>query len=534
MGTEDHRVMTPKLARIISCSVIVLSVLFMARLLPLEGLMAWMTGLVGAWGWKGPLIYGIFYILCALLFVPGSALTLAAGALFGLGWGTVVVSAASTLAASLSFLIGRHLARDVVRRWTQCSPRFAAIDQAIGKGGWRVIALLRLSPAVPFSLGNYMFGLTPIPFRPYLVASWISMLPGTFMYVYLGYAGREGLASVGTGPQEKTLGEWLLMVLGLMATIIVTVYVTRLARKAMQENTTMPTTQPQSVTAPTLPRPTWNLSTITLMLAALVSCSLTACAYSHREWVARWFGPPAVSSEETYADTPGGVVFDHSGLDALLRRHVDAKGTVDYAGLLKSAGELDAHLKAISEAPLEKMDRNQRLAFLINAYNACTLRLILDHYPVASIKDIPAAKRWDAARWNVGGKLLSLTQIEHEEIRPHFKEPRIHFALVCAARGCPPLRAEAYESSKLEFQLDQQARYVHTHPAWFEYDDATRALKLTSLYQWYRGDFEGVAGSIERFAAPYSPALLALLARGEVPRITFLDYDWSLNDVSPP
>lgn len=185
-------------------------------------------------GTGGMALFVLVYILAALLFVPGAAITLAAGALFGLVQGTILVSIASTVAAALAFLIGRHVARDRIVKLAEKAPRFAAIDQAIGQGGWRIIALLRLSPALPFSLGNYLYGLTAVRFVPYVVTSWVAMLPGTFLYVYLGHIGRAG-AEAGEGEGGRTPAEWALLGVGLLATIIVTVYVTKLAKRAMDE-----------------------------------------------------------------------------------------------------------------------------------------------------------------------------------------------------------------------------------------------------------------------------------------------------------
>ncbi|MGE4159311.1 MAG: DUF547 domain-containing protein [Planctomycetota bacterium] len=526
--------MTPHGARRISTLVIILALASLVHLMPLDRLMTWMTRTVDMWGWRGGFLFGGFYVACALLFIPGSALTLAGGALFGLGWGTLVVSLASTTSAGLAFLIGRHVARNAVHRWAGKSPKFSAIDRAIGTGGWKIISLLRLSPAIPFSLGNYLFGLTSIAFWPYLLASWISMLPGTFMYVYLGYASREGLASAGSTGQGKTPGEWALLILGLVATLIVTVYVTQLARKAIQESTTM--TLPPITPTPPTEQPRWNTQTCFLILVALVLSCVSACAHSDPSFLnlSRWFGPPQVVPQESYGSSKGGSVFNHERLDALLKLHVNTQGMVDYRALLRESANLDLYLQEVASAPVNDMSRDQRLAYLINAYNACTLRLILDHYPLASIKDIPADKRWDAVRWKIGGRTLSLSQIEHEEIRPHFREPRIHFALVCAAKGCPPLRAEAYDANRLEAQLEAQARYVHTHPAWFVFSPSDLVLKLTSLYDWYRSDFEQAAGGLEPFASKYSASLERALAQGQTPKLEFLDYDWSLNEQEKP
>ncbi|RME39255.1 MAG: DUF547 domain-containing protein [Planctomycetota bacterium] len=234
---------------------------------------------------------------------------------------------------------------------------------------------------------------------------------------------------------------------------------------------------------------------------------------------------------EAYAGEEGGAVFDHSVFDDLLHRFVDEDGWVDYAGLKKEANRLDAYIASLAEAPFDSLGRDEKLALLINAYNAFTLRLILDHYPdIRSIRDIPSGKRWKARRWNLAGKTLSLDDIEHKEIRPKFREPRVHFALVCAAIGCPKLRNEAYRGDRLEAQLDDQARYVHTHPRWFRLSDDGKTVYLTKLYDWYGGDFKQVAGSVLDFVARYSPEVKRALDAGQKPKVRWLEYDWTLND----
>jgi hypothetical protein len=127
--------------------------------------------------------------------------------------------------------------------------------------------------------------------------------------------------------------------------------------------------------------------------------------------------------------------------------------------------------------------------------------------------------------------VLSLDQIEHEEIRPHFREPRIHFALVCAAEGCPPLRAEAYTGRRLEEQLESQAKYVHAHDRWFQWDGRARTAKLTSLYKWYEGDFKQAGGSAIQYAGRYAPQLKKALDDGQRVKVQYLDYDWALNSI---
>ena len=244
------------------------------------------------------------------------------------------------------------------------------------------------------------------------------------------------------------------------------------------------------------------------------------------------YGPPKVELHEAYERAPGGPTFDHSIYDLLLKMHVRDGGFVDYEGLRGEQAELKRYIEAIGAAPFEKLGRDQKLALLLNAYNAFTLELVLEHYPLDSIKDVPSDRRWSDERWKVGGHTWSLEQIEHEQIRPKFVEPRVHFALVCAAIGCPPLRSEAYAADRIEAQLDDQARYVHGHDRWFRFDPQAETVHLTRLYQWYGGDFEQVAGSVLRFAARYSPELKQALDAGREPQIEWLEYDWHLNSLA--
>jgi len=200
------------------------------RLLPVAAwakqLEAWISGL----GTAGYLVFYAVYVVAVLLFVPGAALTIAGGFLFGLARGILIVSAAATTAAALAFLIARHLARGAVEARARKDRRFTAIDKAIGERGWKIVALLRLSPAVPFSLSNYFYGLTAIRFWPYVLTSWLAMLPGTVLYVYLGAAGKAAARGAGRSGAENVY-----LALGLAATVAVTVYLTRVARTALRK-----------------------------------------------------------------------------------------------------------------------------------------------------------------------------------------------------------------------------------------------------------------------------------------------------------
>ena len=243
-------------------------------------------------------------------------------------------------------------------------------------------------------------------------------------------------------------------------------------------------------------------------------------------------GPPAVDMEEAYDQQAGDATFDHALWQAVLEKHVDAQGRVAYSQMAQDSGQLDQYINALRDAPFDQMGRDEKLALLINAYNAFTLRLILDYWDggkLQSIKDIAAAKRWDDKRWHLAGRVWSLSDIEHDQIRRHFREPRIHFALVCAAEGCPPLRAEAYIAALLEKQLDDQARLIHENERWFRFDPAQNQVHLTSLYKWYAGDFEQVAGWVLAYASQYSPQLNSALHANKNPSIRWLDYSWKLN-----
>jgi len=210
----------------------VIALVVASRSIPLEEWMAAVTTRVEALGVWGPLAYGLFYVVAALSFVPGSAITIGAGALFGLGTGTVVVSLASTMTAALAFPLARTLLRSRVESFAKERSSFRAIDDAIAEGGWKIVGLLRLSPVLPFSALNYLIGLTRVSYVPAVLVSWIAMLPGTLLYVYFGAISRDVAAGVKKGPFE-----WALLVAGLVATLAVTVILTRAARKHMRAST---------------------------------------------------------------------------------------------------------------------------------------------------------------------------------------------------------------------------------------------------------------------------------------------------------
>ena len=185
-------------------------------------------------GFWGPFFVVLFYVIACVLFLPGSVLTLGAGFLFKVVLGTITVSIGSTLGACAAFWVGRSIARDWIAKKMAANKKFAAIDEAVGREGFKIVLLTRLSPIFPFNMLNYAFGLTKVRFRQYALASWIGMLPGTVMYVYFG-AGLRSLADVAAGEVQGGRGQQIFFWLGLAATILVTVFITRLARKALKD-----------------------------------------------------------------------------------------------------------------------------------------------------------------------------------------------------------------------------------------------------------------------------------------------------------
>ena len=190
--------------------------------------LAWIRDL----GALGPLVFAGIYVIAAVALVPGSILTLGAGVIFGVLKGTVIVIISATLGATAAFLVGRYLARDWVASKIEAREKFQAMDKAVAEEGWKIVGLTRLSPVFPFNVLNYAFGITRVSLRDYVLASFFGMLPATLMYVYIGSLAGD-LATLGAADRSRTTGELALYAVGLVATIVVTAYITRIARNAL-------------------------------------------------------------------------------------------------------------------------------------------------------------------------------------------------------------------------------------------------------------------------------------------------------------
>lgn len=229
----------------------------------------------------------------------------------------------------------------------------------------------------------------------------------------------------------------------------------------------------------------------------------------------------ATPAPAVVAPSPGGDLYQ-----GLLRDHV-REGRVDYAALRTDA-RLAAYLKKLAARDPSALPRDEALAYWINAYNAATLKLVVDAWPVDSIMKINAGKPWDVPVFRPRGQpaALTLNQIEHDIIRKQFAEPRIHFALVCAAASCPPLRAEEYTASALEAQLAEQTKNFLADRVINRFDPATNRYVVSPLFKWYASDFGGTDATVRAFIDDLAGASPS----ADAP-ITYSDYDWSLNAV---
>jgi uncharacterized membrane protein YdjX (TVP38/TMEM64 family) len=211
-------------------ALLVAAVFLVSRVAPLD---RWLESLVAALEGKGALGMALFtfvYVIAMVACVWGTPFTLAAGMAFGVGWGTLVATVGATGGSAVAFLIARYLARDTIQRWASRNPKYLAIESAMGKHGWKMVFLTRFSPVVPFSISNYLFGLTSVGFWPFVWASLAAILPGSFVVAYLGHIGRMTLLR---GADAWGTMEYVLMAGGVVFTAGIVLYFTHLARKEL-------------------------------------------------------------------------------------------------------------------------------------------------------------------------------------------------------------------------------------------------------------------------------------------------------------
>jgi hypothetical protein len=264
------------------------------------------------------------------------------------------------------------------------------------------------------------------------------------------------------------------------------------------------------------------MKTSTLAALVLAAGTLTAVAV-----VAPGLNPVPTPTYEMAATS---APVDHSAFDKLLKKHVNARGLVDYQGFKVDEAVFNQYLALLSKnPPAANWPKADQMAYWINAYNAYTIRLILDHYPVQSIKDIGSKIKipfvttpWAAKFFSIGGEKMSLDNIEHGILRKKFDDPRIHFTLVCASISCPKLRNEAYTAAQLEKQLDDQGRDFLNNPA--KNKISRSEAQLSKYFDWYKGDWEKNGQSVVKWVNRYSTTKIDASTK-----ISYLEYNWNLN-----
>jgi len=471
---------------LLATGIIVARALGLGEVIRLENvarLKQWIEG----FGALAPVVFIAGYVLAVVFFVPGLPITVLGGVAFGPAWGTLYVWIAATIGAALSFLVGRYGVRSTVERWVQRSPRLARMDGQVAEHGWRIVMLTRLVPIFPFNLQNYAYGLTRIGFWPYAITSSICMLPGTAAFTFAG-----GALSEGRGDVRRSLG--YLAVAGVLL-VLVSLIPRWLQRRSKLAGDLL------------------RAGVIAILLEAVV---LGAAALAH------------AADEDAYAK--------------LLRVHV-RPGTingitlnlVDYRAVKADPAYAQA-LAALAETRPEALPSEAaRLALWTNAYNLLALKAVLDRYPTTSIRDGGSllSPIWKKKIGMVGGTAYALDEIEHGILRKTFRDPRVHFAIVCASLSCPDLRPQPYEAARLEAQLDEQTAAFLSNPTkGLQAGSDGKTARVSSIFKWFAGDFATAGGVAAFIRSRTEPGLGARLARLEDTGLSYLDYDWSLNDTA--
>ncbi len=222
----------------------------------------------------------------------------------------------------------------------------------------------------------------------------------------------------------------------------------------------------------------------------------------------------------------------HDEFDRLLKKYVSSSGKVNYKGFINDSSALNKYLNSLRNTPPndKTWTKSEQMAYWINAYNAFTIKLIIDNYPIGSIKDISSTIQipfvntpWDIKFITIGDIRMDLNQIEHGILRKKFDDPRVHMALVCASKSCPILLDQAYTPEKLDQQLTRQTKAFLVDPMRNKISE--EKLQLSMIFKWYHMDFEKNGGSVTSFINTYSTYAIKTNAK-----ISYLEYDWRLND----
>ena len=454
---------------------------------------------IGVW-------FVLAYAVMAGIGLPATALTLAGGAIFGTALGSGLNWTGAVLGATIAHVLARSLGSDGINRLLgRNATKLEAFSERLN---FQNILRLRLIPITPFNLLNFACGLARVPLRAYVPATAIGILPGTIIYTFFSDSLIGGVAGA------KTHALLRVLVAGVLLTLLS--FIPALIRRRSGPGVTVSA-----------------CLAVGSLFASLTGVPSSAAAQSglfvHRVTAASATLAP-------FAKVP----FDHSLFDQLLHQHV-ADGLVDYDAFEKSA-EFQRYLGALASAKPETFTRPEQLAFWINAYNAYTIALMNQHHERRSIRNINKTfglismkGPWTERMAHVGGDTYTLLHIEDEILRAQFHDPRIHFAIVCASLGCPPLRSEAFTGAALEQQLDDQARaFLLRSPTKNRVDVANRTVFVSPIFGWYRADFGASDAAVGQYIAQFYPAGPArdLLTGGSF-TMKETAYDWSINSQRP-
>lgn len=265
------------------------------------------------------------------------------------------------------------------------------------------------------------------------------------------------------------------------------------------------------------------------VLLCLTSCSTPPEAVRNNDLLRELFYPPAVTRGGLGPDTQG-ATFDHGVFAELLRNVVKTNGVVDYTLVKMREPELNRYLVSVGSVKVDDLSRHEQLAFLINAYNACSLKMIAEIPRIRSPTDVPASRGWTQPTWVINRQGVSLEDLEHRWIRQRFGDARVHFALVHAAAGSPPLRREPYTGARLEQQLADQARRMLADPRHLAWDNARTTLRLSSIFDRYRSDFADNERDLVRALTPWMPEpVIEALKSNNAFAMEYIPFDWNLN-----
>ena len=451
-----------------------------------------------------PVIFVGIYATATALAVPGTILTLAGGAVFGFYWGTLYNFIAANIGANAAFLIARSLGRDAVRRLIgKDSKVLNKLDGIVEQHGLRGLLTLRLIPVVPFNALNFGSGLMPLKWRTYAIATLVGILPGTAIYTFFADALLQG-------SQEASRDAMVRLIVAGLALVLLSFLPAILKRL--------------NVRLPGMSSVVVFLSTTVVPLTGLGLSGATAAASARQ-------------------------LPDHGAFTEVVAAVV-VESRVDYAKLAGDDAGLRSYLAKLAAtdiAAVTNASHEDRLAFWINAYNACMLKRVIEHYPIKKAGGFHGLKNRAAGRpensvWQikdvftgdhcaVAGKDRSQDEIEHEIIR-RMGDPRIHLAVNCAAISCPPLIARAYLGETLDEQLQDRVRSFMSDPTHFDVmtEGDKRTVCVNKVLDWFKEDF-GDKDGIRAFFAEYADGLYREALQDPDTELMFFDYDWTLNDI---